>query len=175
MGAMGFALPAAIGAAATGKVLRTICVTGDGSLMTNLHELATLSKHRFNLKLFVINNDGYVSIRNTQKEFFNGNYVGAGPESGVFIPRIDALASAFSLPYIFCESSSDLVSGIRKALSVPGPVLCEIKAMSDQKIIPTVVSTRLPNGRMKSNPIENMFPYLADGVLQEEIDYARRL
>jgi acetolactate synthase-1/2/3 large subunit len=92
LGAMGFALPAANGAAATGQPGSVICVTGDGSLMTNLHELATMKEYALDVKLFVINNDGYVSMRNTQRDFCNGHYVGADAASGVFIPQIDALA-----------------------------------------------------------------------------------
>ncbi len=172
MGAMGFALPAANGAAATGLPGSTVCVTGDGSLMTNLHELATMRQFQLDVKLFVINNDGYVSMRNTQREFFGGHYVGADAASGVFIPSIEALAASFQLPYVRCAAVDELDAQIRKVLAMDGPVVCEVLAMRDQKIIPSVVSVRLPDGRMRSAPLHNMFPHLADDVLRQELERA---
>ncbi|RYG90234.1 MAG: thiamine pyrophosphate-binding protein [Alphaproteobacteria bacterium] len=169
LGAMGFALPAATGAAATGLAGSTVCVTGDGSLMTNLHELATMKEYQLDLKLFVVNNDGYVSMRNTQRDFCAGHYVGADADSGVFIPAIGALADAFGLPYIRCESAAELEEQIREALAVKGPVVCEIVAMRDQKIIPAVISVKLPDGRMRSAPLHNMYPHLSDEVLAQEL------
>lgn len=175
MGAMGFALPAANGAAASDVKGPTVCVTGDGSLMTNLHELATMSHYRLNVKLFVINNDGYVSMRNTQREFFGGHYVGADADSGVFIPKIAAMSASFNLPYVRCDATDDLAQQIRKVLSMDGPVVCEVLAMRDQKIIPTVISVKLPDGRMRSSPIHNMFPHLPEDVLACELQKALSL
>ena len=175
MGAMGFALPAANGAAATDAAGPTVCVTGDGSLMTNLHELATMRQYRLNVKLFVVNNDGYVSMRNTQRDFCAGHYVGADADSGVFIPRVDAMAQGFGLPYVRCDASDDLAQQLRQVLAMDGPVVCEIVAMRDQKIIPAVISVKLPDGRMRSSPIHSMFPYLAEGVLEDELQKARAL
>ncbi|WP_052370499.1 thiamine pyrophosphate-binding protein [Chromobacterium haemolyticum] len=169
LGAMGFALPAANGAAATGLPGTTVCVTGDGSLMTNLHELATMKEYNLDLKLFVVNNDGYVSMRNTQREFCAGHYVGADSDSGVFIPSIRALTESFELPYVCCETSDDLHEQVRKTLAIDGPVVCEIVAMRNQKIIPTVVSVKLPDGRMRSSPLHNMFPHLSEEALQQEL------
>lgn len=169
LGAMGFALPAANGAAAAGQVGRSVCVTGDGSLMTNLHELATMKEYALDVKLFVINNDGYVSMRNTQRDFCNGHYVGADAGSGVFIPQVDALASSFNLPYIRCNEQDDVGAKIRETLAIKGPVVCEVIAMRDQKIIPAVISIKLDNGRMLSAPLHNMFPHLSDETLKQEI------
>ncbi len=172
LGAMGFALPAANGAAATGQPGSAVCVTGDGSLMTNLHELATMKKYGLDVKLFVINNDGYVSMRNTQRDFCNGHYVGADAASGVFIPRIDALARSFDLPYIRCEAQDDVEAKIRETLAMKGPIVCEVVAMRDQKIIPAVISIKLNDGRMRSAPLHNMFPHLSDEALKQEMSKA---
>lgn len=169
LGAMGFALPAANGAAAAGQVGRSVCVTGDGSLMTNLHELATMKEYALDVKLFVINNDGYVSMRNTQRDFCNGHYVGADAASGVFIPQIEALVSSFNLPYIRCNVKDDVEAKIRETLAFKGPVVCEVIAMRDQKIIPAVISIKLDNGQMLSAPLHNMFPHLSDETLKQEI------
>lgn len=172
LGAMGFALPAANGAAATGQPGSVVCVTGDGSLMTNLHELATMKEYALDVKLFVINNDGYVSMRNTQRDFCNGHYVGADAASGVFIPQIDALAGSFGLPYIRCDVLDDVEVRIRKVLAMKGPIVCEVLAMRDQKIIPAVISIKLDDGRMRSAPLHNMFPHLSDDSLKQEMSKA---
>jgi acetolactate synthase-1/2/3 large subunit len=175
LGAMGFALPAANGAAATGLAGSVVCVTGDGSLMTNLHELATMKEYNLDLKLFVINNDGYVSMRNTQRDFCNGHYVGADAASGVFIPPIDALARSFGLPYIRCDAQDNIEAIVRETLAMKGPVLCEVIAMRDQKIIPAVISLKLADGRMRSAPLHNMFPHLSEEVLMLEMNRAMAL
>lgn len=175
LGAMGFALPAANGAAATGQSGSAVCVTGDGSLMTNLHELATMKKYALDVKLFVINNDGYVSMRNTQRDFCNGHYVGADASSGVFIPPIDALARSFALPYIRCDAQDDVEARIRETLATKGPVVCEVIAMRDQKIIPAVISVKLDDGRMRSAPLHNMFPHLSEEALRQEMSQAMSL
>lgn len=172
LGAMGFALPAANGAATTGQPGSVVCVTGDGSLMTNLHELATMKEYALDVKLFVINNDGYVSMRNTQRDFCNGHYVGADASSGVFIPPIDSLARSFELPYIRCDAQDDVEAKIRETLATQGPVVCEVIAMRDQKIIPAVISVKLDDGRMRSAPLHNMFPHLSAEALKQEISRA---
>lgn len=168
LGAMGFALPAANGAACAGGAA-TVCVTGDGSLMTNVHELATMRQHGLNLKLFVVNNDGYVSMRNTQREFFGGLLIGADASSGVFIPSIRSLADSYQLPFLRCEGAAQLEATLRQAMAMDGPVVCEIVAMRDQRIIPTVASKRLPDGRMVSTPLHDMVPNLPDALLAAEI------
>lgn len=173
MGAMGYALPAANGAATTAFPGTTVCVTGDGSLMTNVHELATMSQYRLNVKLFVLNNDGYVSMRNTQREFCAGHYVGADRNSGVFIPTMQSLAASYELPFVRCTQEDNLEAVIASVMASEGPVLCEVLAMRDQKIIPTVVSVKLPDGRMQSSQIHNMFPHLPEAVLAEELASAR--
>lgn len=172
MGAMGFALPAANGAAANGEL--TICVTGDGSLMTNVHDLATMSHYRLNVKLFVVNNDGYVSMRNTQREFFSGHYVGADKDSGVFIPSMESLASSYELPFVSCKQEDDLAETIARVLAMDGPVFCEIIAPKEQRIIPAVQSVRLADGRMQSSQIHQMSPLLPATVLADELALAMK-
>jgi acetolactate synthase-1/2/3 large subunit len=169
MGAMGFALPAANGVAVANDAGTTVCVTGDGSLMTNVHELATMNQYRLNVKLFVINNDGYVSMRNTQRDFCGGHYVGADRASGVFIPAMDSLAASYELPFVRCTPTDDLGAVIARVLAMDGPVMCEVVAMRDQKIIPAVVSIKLPDGRMQSSQIHNMSPLLSDDVMASEL------
>ena len=168
MGAMGFALPTSNGMAVADATSITVCVTGDGSLMTNVHELSTMYKYNLNVKLFVINNDGYVSMRNTQREFFGGHYVGADGASGVYIPSMESLAKAYKLPFARC-TAADLDNVIKNVLSMDGPVMCEVIAMRDQKIIPSVASVKLVDGRMQSCQIHNMSPLLPSEIIEIEL------
>lgn len=173
LGAMGFALPAANGVATVSDAA-TICVTGDGSLMTNIHDLAVTGHYKLNVKIFVLNNDGYLSIRNTQRDFFNGMFVGTDPSSGVFIPEIKKQANVYCIPFLCCEYASDLKSIIAQALTINGPVLVEIKALRDQRMIPSVMSERLPDGRMQSKPLHEMYPYLPQSEVDAELEKARK-
>ena len=171
MGAMGYALPAANGAAASKSKKVTICVTGDGSLMTNVHELATSKEFNLNVKIFVINNDGYVSMRNTQNQYFNGYQVGAGKDSGVFIPSIEKIVKSYNLPYLRINSELNLIKKIKEITKLKGPQVIEVIAPSDQEIIPKVSSTKLPNGKMVSNSIENMSPLIDPLILDKELGF----
>lgn len=173
LGAMGFALPAANGVA-TSSDSPTICVTGDGSLMTNIHDLAVTSHYKLNVKLFVLNNDGYLSIRNTQRDFFNGMFVGTGPDSGVFIPSMESQAMTYRIPFLRCERAADLKSVIGQALAMEGPVFVEINALRDQRMIPSVMSEKLPDGRMQSKPLHEMYPYLPQDEVDAELDRAKK-
>ena len=170
MGAMGFALPAANGVAvASAGKMATICVTGDGSLMTNVHELATMSKNHLNVKLFVMNNGGYVSMRNTQNEYCDGRLVGADSTSGVFIPNLESLAELYKIPFVRCSEGDELVSTIKRVMSIEGPIFCEVITAHNQKIIPTVASIKMPDGRMQSTQIHNMSPLLSDEIMKQEL------
>lgn len=162
LGAMGFALPAATGSAFGALDRRVICVTGDGSLQTNIHELAVFKQHNLNIKLFVVNNNGYVCIRNTQNSFFNGHFAGTSGDSGVFIPSTEKLAAAYELPYLKVSNVNELDSVLERALKMSGPVVCEIFTPANQEIIPTVSSARLPDGSMKSRPLHDMYPFMSD-------------
>jgi acetolactate synthase-1/2/3 large subunit len=161
LGAMGYALPASIGAAVAEPKSTVICVTGDGSLQTNIHELAVLRHHGLNVKLLVVNNLGYASIRNTQNAFFAEHLVGTGPENGLFFPPLDQLASTYGIPFVRIPNRAALREKLQEALETPGPVICEIMAQSDQEVIPTVSSVRLEDGSMKSKPLHDMFPFLS--------------
>ncbi|WP_225087409.1 thiamine pyrophosphate-binding protein [Pectobacterium colocasium] len=172
LGAMGYALPAANGCSLFDRNRPIVCVTGDGSLMTNVHELATMRMEQRNVKLFVINNSGYVSMRNTHREFFQGLIVGADYESGVFIPAMESLAKSYELPYLCCKTDEEIRHTIREALEMDGPVLVEVITMKNQRIIPTVASKRLPDGRMVSTPIHEMQPALPDDVIAKEMSAA---
>lgn len=155
---MGYDLPAAIGATiATGK--RVICLAGDGSIMMNLQELATIAFNRFPVVIFVFNNKGYVSIRQTQSNFFGAKY-GCDEMTGVGFPDILAVAKAFGLKTIRIEQNEGIRSTIRQIFDLDGPVICELILDPDHTIEPKLSSVRLPDGRMISKPLEDMSPVL---------------
>ena len=100
-------------------------------MQTNVHELATFRHHQLNVKLFVLNNKGYVSIQNTQKNFFNSHVAGVGEESGISFPNLEKLADAYGLPYLLIDSPALLSRGVKDVLNRNGPVLCEILSLWD--------------------------------------------
>ena len=160
LGAMGYALPAATGACVADFNNQVICITGDGSLQTNVHELATISHHHLNVKLFVLNNAGYVSIRNTQKNFFDDHVAGVGEYSGVSFPNLKKLAESYGITYVLVKSPAELPRLIKKVLSMTGPVFCEVLSSKEQAIIPTVTSQKLADGTMVSKPLHDMYPFM---------------
>lgn len=175
LGAMGFALPAACGAAFVDSKIASVCITGDGSLMTNLHELATVSHYKLNIKIFIINNNGYVSMRNTQQAFFSGKLVASDESSGVFIPSIKAICETFKIDHVLCVGNESIQSVISDVLERKDPVICEVVCQPDQVIMPSVASKRLPDGRMVSTPLHDMVPSLSDKELEQEIGRAKAI
>jgi acetolactate synthase-1/2/3 large subunit len=157
---MGFDLPAAIGACLAQGGRRVVCLAGDGSVMLNVQELQTIVGNRLPIKIFVLNNNGYLSIRQTQRNFFPDNPVGSGPESGVTFPDFERLAYGFAIPFRRCASHADLDTTIGATLAGDGPQMCEIMLDPDQPFSPRVSSKRLPDGRMVTSPLEDMFPFL---------------
>jgi acetolactate synthase-1/2/3 large subunit len=155
---MGYDLPAAIGAAVARGGNRVICMAGDGSVQMNIQELQTIRHHDLPIKVFVLNNGGYLSIRQTQTSFF-GLAVGAGPESGVSSPAFVNVAEAYGLPACRLDAA-DFQPGLRAFLDAPGPGVCEVILDRNQSFEPKLSSRRLPDGRMVSSPLEDMAPFL---------------
>lgn len=166
---MGFDLPAAVGACLARDGGRVICLAGDGSIMLNVQELQTIVGHRLPIKLFVLNNGGYLSIRQTQRAFFPDNPVGAGPESGVTFPDFERLAYGFAIPFRRCVDHAGLGDAISATLEGDGPQMCEIVLDPHQPFSPRVSSKRLPDGRMVTSPLEDMFPFLPREELLENM------
>ncbi len=165
---MGYDLPAAIGAhiASNQKI---ICLSGDGSFMMNLQELAQISFHRYPIKIFLINNDGYWSIRQTQQGYFGGDFIGCGEDSGLGFPDFKKLADAFGLNYFILKSHEDLNhSNFQKILNNPEPVLCEV-LIQKFPFSPKAASKKLPNGKMVSKPLEDLAPFLPFEELMDNL------
>lgn len=157
---MGYDLPSAIGGwFSTGKD-RIILLTGDGSIMMNLQELQTIHHYNIPVKIFLINNNGYLAIKNTQNAFFQGNLVAVDEESGVSFPSFEDVAKTFKLAYFEIKDHSNIREVIDQTLAQPGPVLCEIRMSPNQPLLPKVYSEKLADGTMISKPLEDMFPFL---------------
>jgi acetolactate synthase-1/2/3 large subunit len=156
---MGYDLPAAIGAHfATGK--RVICLAGDGSVMMNIQELAIISGLRLPILVFVLNNQGYHSIRQTQRNYFPGNTIGCGLDSGLPFPSFESLASGFGLPYSSIHDEQSMEIKLQQILAKESPCLVEVMLDLTQDFAPKISSRRLEDGSMVSSRLEDMSPFL---------------
>ena len=161
LGAMGFGLPYAIGAClATGR-RRTVLVNGDGAFQLNIQELQTVRRLGLPLKMFIFDNDGYGSIMATQRNMFDGFYVGSGPDSGLTLPDASAVAQAYGIPSLRVGGVRDLQAGIDETLRGDGPALCSVAVVRDHVTAPRVQAMRTPEGSMVSKPLHDMWPYLS--------------
>lgn len=166
---MGYDLPAAIGACMAKPGYPIVCLAGDGSIMMNLQELQTIASRNLPVKVFILNNRGYVSIFQTQKNFFNGEEVGAGPDSGVVMPSFERLSLGFGIAYLRCDRHESLDAVIEAAISGNGPVVCEIVLDEKVPFAPKLSSRQLPDGTMVSSSLEDMAPFLPIEILAENM------
>jgi acetolactate synthase-1/2/3 large subunit len=167
LASMGWGLPAAIGAA-VGSGKRVVCVAGDGGLMDNAQELSTVKHHQLPVKLFVLNNGGYLTMRQSQANAFD-RYMGSDEGSGLSFPHFRRLAEAHGIYSMRCEDSEMLHDVVAGALSTPGPVLCEIMMAPDQAQIPKSVNRREPDGTIKQTSLEDSWPYLPREEIEENL------
>lgn len=161
MATMGYSLPAAIGVSAATSDGRVLAITGDGSLQQNIQELQTILHYKLPVKLFVLNNDGYLSIRASQKNYFKERYIGEGPISGVTMPDTLKICDAYGIPSSRVSELNHLDDEIIRALNTPGPYVLDVITPPEQPIIPTVSSIVNPDGSMSSRPLEDMAPFLS--------------
>jgi len=167
---MGYDLPASIGAAIAKKGKRVICLAGDGSLMMNLQELQTMKGYNLPIKLFILNNDGYVSIKQTQEAYFSDNISGVGPKSGVTMPNFTKLGKALSIPSIKITKLSALTSVVfKKMLNSNQPGIFEIVIDPNQGFSPKLTSRKLNDGTMVSPSLHDMSPFLDEDELAKNI------
>ena len=179
---MGYGLPAAIGTCIAGGRRQTICLEGDGSIMMNLQELQTIITNQLPIKIFLINNQGYHSIRITQTNLFgHHSRVGIGPESGdLSFPDYARLAAAFGYPYLCAHSNAEIKSAVDRALSLEGPAFIEIFTDTAQVWEPKSATKRLPDGTLFSPPLEDLAPFLPREELKRQmyiplVDESRRV
>ena len=156
---MGYDLPAAVGAAVARRGRRVVCLAGDGSLQLNIQELQTVRHHRLPVKLFVLDNRGYASIRSTQHNFF-GATIGSGPEDGVSFPDYAAVATAYGIPAMRLVQPTELDVTIANVLEADGPVVCHVLLDPTQEFEPRVKSRAMPDGTIVSPALDDMYPFL---------------
>ncbi|WP_066689273.1 thiamine pyrophosphate-binding protein [Christensenella intestinihominis] len=167
---MGYDLPAAIGACYASGGKEIICISGDGSLQMNIQELQTIITNRLPIKLFVINNQGYHSIRQTQNSFFGKPLVGIGPESGdLGFPDLEKIAQAYGYPFVRCEKNGQMGECIEKTLKNPEYAICEVMVTPEQNFEPKSSSRQLEDGTIVSPPLEDLAPFLDREELKENM------
>lgn len=157
---MGYDLPAALGASVANSGKDIYCLAGDGSIMMNLQELATIRTHNLPIKVLIINNSGYSSIRQTQRNFFEGRMTGCGQSSGVGLPNFEIIALAFGLDYLSIKTDTDLEDKLEVVKQTKGPLICEIFVEEEYAFIPKLSSKKLKDGSMVSPTLEDMFPFI---------------
>jgi acetolactate synthase-1/2/3 large subunit len=166
---MGYDLPAAIGACTGSGGKPVVCLAGDGSIMMNLQELQTIIGNKLPIKIFILNNNGYVSIFQTHRNFFNGVEIGGGPKSGVSFPDFELLSKAFGFPYSRCSRHQDMADAVRKTMSADGPAVCEIMLDENTIFAPKLGAKQLPDGRIVSPPLEDLSPFLPRDQFRESM------
>ena len=179
---MGYDLPAAIGVCVAKYGREALCynnekdltdiilLAGDGSIQMNFQELQTIIHHRMPIKIFLINNQGYHSIRQTQTNLFNGDYCGVGPQSGdLSFPDMEKLSLAYGFQYLSCHRNQDLPEFVAKALAIEGPAICEVFGSIDQVFEPKSATKRLEDGTLVSPPLEDLAPFLPRDEFRENM------
>jgi acetolactate synthase I/II/III large subunit len=160
LGAMGFGLPASIGACIAGGKKRTISIIGDGGLQHNIQELETLSRLQLPIKIFILNNNGYGSIKAMQENHFDGRYVCCDPESGLTFPDICRVGSAYGLKTTRIENQENLGEKIAQVIQADGTIICDLLIDPDVPTLPRISSQVLPDGKIVSKPMEDLWPFL---------------
>lgn len=168
--AMGYGLPAALGVAVSDNSRRTVCIDGDGSVMMNIQELATIAQNNLDMKLIILNNNGYHSIRQTQTNLFQPPFIGIDGNSGVGFPDFKLLAQAFGFKYFTLDSEDNCDKVLEEALSCDGPCICEAVVDPTQNFAPKSSSKVLPDGRITSPSLDDMAPFL-DREIFDQIKY----
>ncbi|MDA8078183.1 MAG: thiamine pyrophosphate-binding protein [Nitrospiraceae bacterium] len=160
LGPMGFGIPMAIGGCIASGKKRTVCIDGDGGFVMNIQELEVVRRLNLPIKFFVLNNQGYVSIQTTQKNYFRGNFVASTRESGLTLPDYRKVAKAFGIPSFQLKDHRDINKKVRAILNAQGPSVCEVMVSPDQMTAPRVSTRSMPDGSMVSAPMEDLWPLL---------------
>lgn len=166
LGSMGFGIPGALGACLAADLGLTVCIDGDGGFWMNIQDLETVRRLNLPIKFFVLNNGGYGSIRSTQVSHFGGHLVAADATSGLTLPDVRTICGGFGVEVSRLECQADMRATVRRILAAPGPHVCEVMVSPRQATAPRLSSTRLPDGRVVSRPLEDLWPFLS----REELD-----
>lgn len=160
LGAMGFAIPNAIAVAIAHPGCEVIAVDGDGGFMLNVQELETINRLQLPIKFFVLNNDGYSSIRASQKNYFGDVSIGADRSTGLTIPDLTKVGASYGLSTCTIEDQTNLRDDVRKVLQMTGPVVCDVRVLPDEERAPRLQSRQRADGSFVSKPLEDLYPFL---------------
>lgn len=166
---MGYDLPAAIGSCLANDRKRIICLSGDGSIQMNIQELQTIVYNKLPIKIFVVNNNGYHSIRQTQSNYFGHPLVGVDENSGISFPDLSKLSIAYGIRYYKIEDHQYMDRILKKVIESDLPVLCEIFVDTTQAFEPKSSAKKMPDGKMISPPLEDLWPFLTSEELKENM------
>ena len=174
---MGYS-PSSIGVAVSaiqgGRVEKdTYCISGDGSIQMNLQEFQTIAHYKLNVKTIILNNDGYLLIRHTQKNFCEGRMIGESSDNGVGLPSMKKVAELYGIKYMSIRSTSELEIKIDELIASKGPLICEVFTPREQLLIPRVASKKLDDGKIISMPYDDMFPFLDRSEYKENKKLAK--
>jgi len=161
---MGCALPASIGVSLANKTKRILCVTGDGSFNSNLQELAVIKYHNLPIKIFVMNNQGYLSIRNTQEKFYEGRVFGTSATKGLWFPEIEKIAESYEIPFL---RITNLEFSLTEIINQPTPTLIEVCCPYKQEVVPSQALKKI-DGKNVQAPLEDMFPFMDQDTFEKE-------
>jgi acetolactate synthase-1/2/3 large subunit len=157
---MGFTIPASIGASVARNNCIVVGITGDGSFQTNIQELQTIFHYKLPVKIIVLNNNGYLSIRTTQRKYFQDRFIGTDKNSGVSFPSTQKIAEAYGIKYVKIKEKSDLDEKLINSIQSNESVICEVVCKEWDQVVPTLSAKKTKDGRMVSKPLEDMYPFL---------------
>ncbi|MFA6357103.1 MAG: thiamine pyrophosphate-binding protein [Candidatus Omnitrophota bacterium] len=160
---------ASIGGCIANNRKRTVVITGDGSLQMNIQELAVIKHNNLPIKIVIFNNNGYLLIRHTQKNFMAGRLLGEGPDTGVWCPDSLKVAQAYGIKGVRINTVSEVGPKIKEVMEYKGPVICDVMTPEWQLIIPRISSERMPDGTLVAKPYEDMYPFLSRNELNREM------
>jgi acetolactate synthase-1/2/3 large subunit len=167
---MGFAVPAAIGVSLADKTKTVAVITGDGSFNTNIQELAVIKNLNLPVIIFVWNNNGYLSIKNTQSKFYGGRVYGTDTKTGLWFPDLKKVANTYEMSYIKLKRNSDFKKNISSILNTTVPMICEIICKEDQQIVPTLMLKKDKiTGKNIQPSLQDMYPFLPTEELEQEM------
>lgn len=169
LASMGWGLPAAVGACFARGLKRTVCIAGEGGFMMTMQELATVMHHRLPIKLFILNNGGYLTIKQTQEFGFEGRLMGSNAASGISFPDFMVIAKAHGIESVRLSSHLNLKQRIEEVMAHDGPVVCEIMMSPDQMQAPKTISRKNSDGSVQPTPIEDSYPFLDSREIEHNL------
>jgi acetolactate synthase-1/2/3 large subunit len=161
LGSMGYGLPMSLAVCIGSERKQTILVDGDGGFQFNIQELETARRLNLPVKFFVLNNDGYASIRASQKAYFGEAKLGADAATGLTVPDLSKIANSYGIPAVVIEDQTNLREEVRKILAMEGPVVIDVRVIPDEVRAPRLQSYQRPDGSFVSKPLEDLFPFLS--------------